>query len=285
MSHRGVVPSLLVLLLVGAVAPARAGEATHWAFAPPVRPPVPEVKNTGWVRNPVDAFVAAEHERRGLTPRPEPPRHVLLRRLYLDLVGLPPTRQELHAFLADTSPDAYEKVVDRLLASPQHGERWGRHGMDVWRYSDWAGYQAEVRESQPFVWRWRDWIVESLNGDKPYDRMIQEMLAGDELAPEDPRTLRATGFLVRNWRKFSRTVWLQDTIEHTAKAFLATTMNCARCHDPFFDPISQEEYYAFRAFFEPHEIRTDHLEGGAFDLAKDGLARAYDAKPDAPTHR
>src|SRR5205814_7932189 len=147
-------------------------------FRPVQRPAVPQVKNAGWVRNPIDAFLATEHERRGLTPRPEAPRHVLLRRVYLDLVGMPPTREELHAFLADTSPDAYEKVVDRLLASPQYGERWGRHWMDVWRYSDWAGYQAEVRESQPFVWRWRDWIVESLNRDKPYDQMVREMLAG-----------------------------------------------------------------------------------------------------------
>src|SRR3954465_14928110 len=217
MSHRGVVPSLLVLLLVAAVAPARAGEATHWAFAPPVRPPVPEVKNTGWVRNPVDAFVAAEHERRGLTPRPEPPRHVLLRRLYLDLVGLPPTRQELHAFLADERPDAYEKVVDRLLASSQYGERWGRHWMDVWRYSDPFGFGGELRYSQQYIWRWRDWIIESLNADRGYDRMIQEMLAGDELAPADQQTLRATGYLARNWYKFNRNAWLQDTVEHTAQ--------------------------------------------------------------------
>src|SRR5436190_17495392 len=168
MSHRGVVPSLLVLLLVAAVAPARAGEATHWAFAPPVRPPVPEVKNTGWVRNPVDAFVAAEHERRGLTPRPEAPRHVLLRRLYLDLVGLPPTRQELHAFLADTSPDAYEKVVERLLASPAYGERWARHWLDVWRYADWYGRRSvpDWWNSASQIWRWRDWVIRSLNEDK-----------------------------------------------------------------------------------------------------------------------
>src|SRR3954462_12547470 len=178
MSHRGVVPSLLVLLLVATVAPARAGVAAHWAFAPPVRPPVPEVKNTGWVRNPVDAFVAAEHERRGLTPRPEAPRHVLLRRLYLDLVGLPPTRDELHAFLADTSPDAYERLVDRLLASPRYRERWGRHWVDFWRYSAWAGYGMETPSSQPHIGRWRDWIIESLNADKPYDEMVREMLAG-----------------------------------------------------------------------------------------------------------
>ena len=147
------------------------------------RPEVPVVRSRGWVRNPIDAFIAAEHEARGLTPRPEASRPVLLRRLYLDLIGLPPTPDELHAFLADESPDAYEKVVDRLLASPRYGERWGRHWMDVWRYSDWAGWGKQVRDSQPHIWHWRDWIVESLNRDKPYDRMIVEMLAADEAAP------------------------------------------------------------------------------------------------------
>jgi hypothetical protein len=251
----------------------------HWSYRKPAatRPP-----GEG---HPVDAFLAAAQRAREMTPRPEASRPALLRRVTLDLIGLPPTREEISAFVADPSPDAYERVVDRLLADPRHGERWGRHFMDIWRYSDWAGYQAEVRESQPNIWRWRDWIVESLNADKPYDRMIVEMLAGDEIAPEDPQTLRATGFLVRNWTKFSRYVWLQATVEHTAKAFLATTMNCARCHDHFFDPISQEEYYAFRAIFEPHDIRIDHLDGGSLDPAKDGVARAFDAKLDAPTHR
>ena len=160
---------------------------THWAFQPPVRPEVPEVKDAAWVRNPIDAFLAAEHEARGLRPRPDADKATLLRRVYLDLIGLPPTPEELHAFLADPSPDAYEKVVDRLLASPQYGERWGRHWMDVWRYSDWAGYRKEVRDSQPHIWRWRDWIVESLNADKGYDRMVVEMLAGDEARARRPR--------------------------------------------------------------------------------------------------
>src|SRR4051812_23149907 len=233
----------------------------HWAFRPPVRPAVPEVADKAWVRNPIDAFVDAGHERHGLTHRPEANKATLLRRGYIDLVGLPPTRQQLHAFLADESPGAYEKVVDELLASPRYGERWGRHWMDVWRYSDWAGYQAEVRDSQPFVWRWRDWIVESLNADKPYDRMVSEMLAGDELAPADPQTVRATGFLARSWYKFNRNVWLDNTVEHTSKAFLGLTLNCARCHDHKYDPLAQREYYQFRAFFEPTNIRTDRVPG------------------------
>jgi hypothetical protein len=261
---------------------AEAGEdaiAAFWSSIKPLlrTPPAPG--------HPVDAFLGAAQRARGVTPRPEASRAALLRRVSVDLIGLPATPGELEAFLADSSPDAYEKVVERLLADPRYGERWGRHFMDVWRYSDWYGWKDEVRQSQLHIWRWRDWIVESLNADKPYDRMIVEMLAGDEVAPEDPQTLRATGFLARNWDRYSRDAWMRETVEHTAKAFLATTMNCARCHDHFFDPISQEEYYAFRAFFEPHDVRIDHLEGGVFDTTKQGLLRAYDAKPDAPTHR
>src|SRR5262245_44510069 len=142
------------------------------------RPAAPKVKNAVWVRNEIDAFVAAEHEQRRLKPRREAREHVSLRRVYLDLIGLPPTREELHAFIADTSSDAYERLVDRLLASPRYGERWGRQWMDVWRYADWAGFGAEVRESHKHIWHWRDWIVESLNQDKGYDQMIREMLAG-----------------------------------------------------------------------------------------------------------
>jgi Protein of unknown function (DUF1553)/Protein of unknown function (DUF1549) len=252
-------------------------------FEPVNRPPIPEVKNKAWVRNPIDAFITAGHEQEGITPRPEAPRPVLLRRVYLDLFGLPPTREELRAFLNDPSADAYEKVVERLLASPQYGERWGRHWMDVWRYSDWAGWGAEVRDSQPHVWRWRDWIVESLNADKGYDRMIQEMLAGDELAPEDPDIERATGYLVRNYKRYSRERWMQDTVEHTFMAFQAVTLQCARCHDHMYDPIEQSEYYGVRAIFEPYQVRIDRLPGQP-DLAKDGLARAYDADLKAITY-
>ena len=140
-----------------------------------------------WARNPIDAFLAAEQAKRGLKPQPPADRRILLRRVYLDLIGLPPTAEELAAFVADRSPDAYEKVVDRLLASPQYGERWGRHWMDVWRYSDWWGLGDELRNSQKHIWHWRDWIVESLNADKGYDQMVREMLAADELYPERPR--------------------------------------------------------------------------------------------------
>jgi hypothetical protein len=246
------------------------------------RPDLPRVKNSAWVHNPIDAFIAAEHEALGLKPRSEAPKAVLLRRLYLDLIGLPPTPKELHEFLGDSSEGAYEKVVNRLLNSPQYGERWGRHWMDVWRYSDWAGYGAQIRDSQPHIWRWRDWIIESLNEDKGYDRMVLEMLAGDELAPEDPKALAATGYLVRNFKLLSREKWMQDTVEHTTQAFLGVTLGCARCHDHMFDPILQKEYYQVRAIFEPHHVRTDRIPGFP-DTTKNGLVRAYDARLEEPT--
>ncbi|MCA9179035.1 MAG: DUF1553 domain-containing protein [Planctomycetales bacterium] len=269
----------------GAVAPdeeAPAAPQDHWAFQKPVRAPLPATAAaTG---NPIDAFLSAKRESLGLVAvaRAEP--EVLLRRLNLDLAGLPPSRQQLRAFLAaDDTDQAYEQIVDELLDSPRYGERWGRHWMDIWRYSDWSGYRNEVRNSHRHIWRWRDWIIQSLNEDKPYDRMIQEMLAGDELAPTDPDTLRATGFLARNWYLFNRDVWLDATVEHTSKAFLGLTMNCAKCHDHKYDPIPQVDYYRLRAFFEPHQVRIDSVPG-VTDLDKNGLARVFDASPDAPTY-
>ncbi len=257
----------------------------HWAFRPPVRPPIPILSTQYSVlSNPVDKFLAAEWQRHGLTPVPPADRATLLRRVTIDLTGLPPTPAELRAFLADPSPGAYEKVVDRLLASPRYGERWARHWMDVWRYADWSGENNnQVRGSPKHVWRWRDWIVDSLNADAGYDRMVTEMLAGDEVAPADPRVLRATGFLARNYYKFNRNVWLDDTVEHTAKAFLGLTVACARCHDHKFDPIAQTDYYRLRAVFEPHNVRTDPVPGQP-DVQKDGLVRVYDHDPAAPTY-
>ena len=243
---------------------AREREATGYAWEPfqrVTRPEVPESKLTGWGRTPIDAFIAAEYDRLGLVPTSEAAKHNLLRRVYLDLVGIPPTREQLLQFLADDSPTAYEQVVERLLASPEYGQRWGRHWMDIWRYSDWAGWTGggQIRDSQPHIWRWRDWIIESLNADRPYDSMVRAMLAADEVTPDDQSDLRATGYLVRNYKMLSRETWMQDTVEHTCKAFLAITMNCARCHDHMYDPILQSEYYQFRAIFEPHNVRADRV--------------------------
>ncbi|MCX7313785.1 MAG: DUF1549 domain-containing protein [Alphaproteobacteria bacterium] len=257
----------------------------HWSFRKPIRPAIPAVSNTAWVRNPIDAFVSAERDSRKLTPVREADPQILLRRVYLDLVGVPPTLSELNRFLADQSPNAYDSVVDRLLADPRYGERWGRHWMDIWRYSDWYGWRKgnDVRNSARFMWRWRDWIVESLNEDKSYDRMILEMLAADEVVPQDTKALRATGFLARNYAKYDRDGWMQDAVDHTALGMLGITVKCARCHDHKFDPIQQEEYYRFRAFFEPYDVRVDRVPGET-DVDKDGLSRVFDGDAQRPTY-
>ncbi|MDA0282861.1 MAG: PSD1 and planctomycete cytochrome C domain-containing protein [Planctomycetota bacterium] len=254
----------------------------HWAFRRPVKVDLPALGDES-ITNPIDAFITAKHRKLGLTPVEPVQKSLLLRRVYLDLIGLPPTRDELRAFLADAQPGAWDRVVDRLLESPQYGERWGRHWMDVWRYTDWYGLGAQLRNSQKHMWHWRDWIIESLNDDKGYDRMVLEMLAADELAPTDPQTLRATGFLARNYYLFNRTTWLDSTIEHTSKAFFGLTMNCAKCHDHKFDPLSHVDYYSMRAIFEPHQVRLDSLPG-QIDLEQDGLPRVFDAHLDTPTY-
>ncbi|HVW01505.1 MAG TPA: PSD1 and planctomycete cytochrome C domain-containing protein [Planctomycetaceae bacterium] len=252
--------------------------ADHWAFRPIVRTPPPGSGNG----NPIDAFLNAKLTEKGITAAGTAEPGVWLRRVTIDLTGLPPMRQELAAFAADDSPLARARVVDRLLASPQYGERWGRHWMDIWRYSDWWGLGAEVRNSQKHMWHWRDWIVESLNADKPYDQMVREMLAADELYPNDLDRLRASGFMARQYFKFNRTSWLDETVEHTSKAFLGLTLNCCKCHDHKFDPFTQDDYYSWRAVFEPYQVRLDQLPGQS-DLEQDGLPRAFDCHLDAPT--
>jgi hypothetical protein len=241
------------------------------------------VENAAWVKNPIDAFLAHRHEEAGIAPQPEAPRHVLVRRLYLDLIGLPPQPEELAAIQGDPSPDWYEKLVEKLLADPRHGERWARHWMDVWRYSDWWGLDAQHRNSAKHMWHFRDWIVESLNDDTGYDEMVRLMLAADELHPDDPAKLRATGFLARNWNLFNRTPWMDETVEHVGKGLLGLTMNCSKCHAHKYDPIQQEDYYKFRAFFEPIETRVD-LVAGESDLEKDGIPRVFDGHLDRPTY-
>lgn len=250
----------------------------HWAFRPIDRPVLAPAEGS-----PIDALIAQAQAESDLVPLPPADENTWLRRVTLDLIGLPPTLAELKNWQADRTPDRKRKVVDRLLSSPQFGQRWGRHWMDVWRYSDWDGYKQELRGSQRHIWHWRDWIVASLNANKPYDQMIHEMLAGDEIAPTEPDVLRATGFLARNFHKSNRDIWLDATVEHTAKAFLGLTLNCARCHDHKYDPISQRDYYQFRAIFEPHRVRADQV-AGVSDIAQDGIPRAYDADLEAATY-
>ena len=257
----------------------------HWAFRTPVRPVVPKLESTTagpTLNNPIDLFIAKERLTHGLVPQPEANKRIWLRRVTLDLIGLPPTLAELEAFVADDSNEAQDRIVTRLLESPQYGERWGRHWMDIWRYSDWWGLGAEVRNSQKHIWHWRDWIVESLNADKGYDQMLREMLAADELYPNDLDRLRASGFLARQYFKFNRTSWLDETVEHTSKAMLGLTFNCAKCHDHKYDPIAHADYYRLRAIFEPYQVRTDLLPGEN-DPDRDGLPRAFDCNLEAET--
>ncbi len=245
------------------------GPSEHWAFQAPLRTPLPG--------NPIDVMLEARQATLGLKAQPAAQRSILLRRLYLDLIGLPPTLEQLD----DARP--WEPIVDELLASPQYGERWARHWMDIWRYSDWYGLGKEVRDSQKQLWRWRDWIVTSLNENKGYDKMVREMLAGDEIAPNDQKVIAATGFLARSYFKFNRTTWLDNTIEHTGKAFMGLTLNCAKCHAHKYDPIGHLDYYKFRAIFEPYQVRVDVMPG-QLDLAKNGMTRVYDGNLGAATY-
>jgi len=248
-----------------------------------VRPAIPE-GDRKWVGNPIDAFISQQHLEHHLTPQPEAPREVLVRRLYLDLIGLPPSAEDL-AGVEKAPPDQwYEALVERLLADPRHGERWARHWMDIWRYSDWWGLGDQLRNSQKHMWHWRDWMVESLNADTSYAEMIRLMLAADESHPGEPEKLRATGFLARNFFLFNRQPWMEDTVEHVSKGLLGLTLNCAKCHDHKYDPLSQKDYYRLRAFFEPYQVRLDMVPGET-DLERDGIPRVFDGLPDEPTWR
>ena len=225
-----------------------------WAFQKVVKPAVPSVKNSAWVKNEIDAFVLLKLEAKSITPNPPADKVTLLRRATLDLTGLPPTPAEAQAFLSDTSANAFEKVVDRLLASPRYGERWARHWLDLARYADSEGFKSD--ETRPNVWRYRDYVINSLNSDKPYDRFVKEQIAGDELYPNDPDALVATGFNrhfpdesnARNVMQ-RRQELLNDITDTVGATFLGMTYGCARCHDHKFDPILHKDYYRLQAFF------------------------------------
>ena len=226
----------------------------YWAFQEVVRPALPAVKDRDWAQNPIDAFIMANLQEKNLKPNSPAGRITLLRRATLDLTGLPPTPEEVRAFLADTSPNAFDKVVDRLLASPQYGERWGRHWLDLARYADTNGFKAD--EPRPNIWRYRDYVIQSFNEDKPYDRFIREQIAGDELYPDDLSARIAVGFN-RHFTdetnqpviELRRQETLNDITDTTAAVFLGMTYGCARCHDHKFDPILQKDYYRLQAFF------------------------------------
>ena len=228
----------------------------HWAFVPPQRPPVPQVNDDGWGRSPVDAFILQELEKRGIRPSPPADRRTLLRRVYLDLVGLPPTPQEVEGFLQDKSANAYGRAVEDLLSRPQYGERWARHWLDVVRYAETNGYERDG--TKPHAWRYRDYVIDALNNDKPFDRFVTEHLAGDEIENSNAEAQIATTFLrLGTWDDepadpdVDRYDQLDDVLGVTATAFLGLTIRCARCHDHKFEPFPQEDYYRLLAVFEP----------------------------------
>ncbi len=240
---------------------------SHWSFVTPVRPALPQVKNQAWVRNPIDAFVLERLEKEGLQPAPEADRVTLLRRVSLDLTGLPPTPAEVDAFVRDRSARAYERVVDRLLASPRYGERMAFRWLDAARYADTSGYQSD-RERQ--MWRWRDWVIEAFNRNLPYDRFVIEQLAGDLLPQATLEQRLATGFN-RNHRGNSEggiiaeeyeVEYAIDRVDTMATAFLGLTAGCARCHNHKYDPLTQREYYQFFAYFNSIPENGIHLRAG-----------------------
>src|SRR2546421_2000302 len=241
---------------LGAQAPAdeQPEKSKHWAFVPPERPAPPSVKRQAWVRNSIDAFILARLEKNGIAPSPEADRVTLVRRLSLDLLGLPPTPEALDEFLRDTRPDAYEQWVDRLLASPHYGERWGRWWLDAARYPDSNGYSIDAPRQ---IWKYRDWVIDALNADMPFDRFTIEQIAGDLLPNATLDQRIATGFH-RNTpinqeggidpEQF-RVDAVADRVTTTGQVFLGLTLGCCRCHDHKYDPLTQAEYYRFFAFY------------------------------------
>jgi mono/diheme cytochrome c family protein len=271
-------------------------ERRFWAFQPPRRATPPRVTRPGWNNNPIGAFLLAKMAAKGLMPSQKADRRTLIRRAYLDLTGLPPAPEEVAAFVSDKSPDAYEKMVDRLLASPHYGERWARHWLDLVRYADSGGFEFDV--DRPDAWRYRDYVVKAFNDDKPYDQFIREQLAGDEYAPDSQEAMIATGFLRLGPEgggggERGRQDALDDIITTTSLTFMGLTVGCARCHDHKFDPIPQKDFYRIQAIFAPtrpvsyplvsaevvaaHRAETQRIEGLQRPLkkAKDELEAPY----------
>jgi mono/diheme cytochrome c family protein len=267
-----------------------------WSLRPLKKPAVPRVKNPRWERTPIDRFILAKLEEKGLTPSPPTDKRTLLRRVTFNLTGLPPSPEELRAFLADTSAEAYERVVQRLLSSPRYGERWARHWMDVVHYAETHGHdQDRIRTN---AWPYRDYLIRSFNEDKPYARFVEEQLAGDVLYPEDPQGIVATGFIATGpWdesslrdiredtidRQIGRYIDRDDMLTTAMNTFVSSTVQCARCHDHKFDPISQEDYYALQAVFagvdkaeRPYDLDPQ------INLTRQALLKrktAYDVRP------
>ena len=253
-----------------------------WSLRPLARPAIPRVESN-WVRTPIDTFVLAKLKAMDLAPSPEADRTVLIRPITYDLHGLPPTWDEVQAFVLDRSPDAYEKLVERLLASPRYGERWGRHWLDLVHYGESHGYDKDKPRHN--AWPYRDYVIRAFNQDKPYTRFVEEQLAGDALWPDDPEAVVATGFIAAGpWdfvghvelregttdKEITRLLDRDDMVMTTMSAFVSMTAHCARCHDHKFDPIKQEDYYSLQAVFagvdradRPYDLRSQSLRGAA----------------------
>jgi hypothetical protein len=294
---------LVAAPLIAGTGPADGVAEEHWAFRPVARPTVPVV-TCGAPRNPIDNFILARLEKVGLRPSPEADRATLLRRLKFDLLGLPPTPEEIDTFVADPAPDAYERLVERFLASPHFGERWARHWLDVVHFAESHGF--EMNQPRPSAWPYRDYVISAFNADKTYDRFVHEQLAGDLLHADE-----ATGFLVAGaWDQVKspdpaltaqqRADELHDMVSTTGSAFLGLTVGCARCHDHKFDPVSTKDYYGLVAVFagvqhgerpgpapdpEPRRRQTEELRGQLARLAAELDAIEPLANPDAATVR
>ncbi|HSI16077.1 MAG TPA: DUF1549 domain-containing protein, partial [Chthoniobacter sp.] len=235
-----------------------------WSFQPLMKPETPAVKNEAWCRTPIDHFILAKIEEKGLLPSPTADKLTLIRRAYFDLIGLPPTPEQAARFLADTEANAFEKVIDGLLASPHYGERWGRHWLDLARYAESHGYEQDY--DRPNAFQYRDYVIRALNADQPYDEFVRWQLAGDELAPENAEAWKATGFLAAgthatqitaNQAEKERYDELDDMAATTGNAFLGLSVGCARCHDHKFDPIPTSDYYRFISTFTT-AVRSDY---------------------------
>ena len=262
-----------------------------WSFQPLGHPTPPRPANGTWSKNPIDAFLASAMEKAKLTPRGPAGKVTLLRRVHFDLTGLPPSPGQIEAFVKDKRPEAYAEVVERLLASREYGERWGRHWLDVARYADTGGFEQDYMYQG--AWKYRDYVIRSFNADKPFDRFIQEQVAGDELWPGDPDAITATslysiGPVLQESAMISTQLeyeWLTDSADLTGAAFMGLTVGCARCHDHKYDPISQKDYFAMQAIFAasdrayPDKIRESRLKVLNGFLAEKPLPKEFENDP------
>jgi len=275
-------PALAAVLLAE---PAQTATAEgHWAFQPVQTVAPPAVRQVAWVKTPVDRFILARLEAARLQPAAPVTREQLIRRVTIGLIGLPPTPAEVDAFTKDRAPGAYERLIDRLLESPHYGERWARHWLDLARYAESDGFEHDAL--RPHSWRYRDYVIHAFNEDKPYDRFIREQIAGDELWPEEPAALAATGFnllgpdMVDSADQVQRRLnTLNDMTDTTASVFLGLTLGCARCHDHKFEPLSQRDYFGVQAFYAPALFQREFSIPGRSERAAFAAARVdYEAR-------